>query len=90
MKVRRTIFTKRASLILEPLAVTAVTMRPSSGCKNTKGTAHWRDICDGQHCGARTLSSPTKYELVINTKTSKALGLTFPPAFLARADHVID
>ena len=50
----------------------------------------WRDICDGQHCGARTLSSPTKYELVINTKTSKALGLTFPPAFLARTDHVID
>ena len=50
----------------------------------------WRDICDGQHCGARTLSSPTKYELVINTKTSKALGLTSPPAFLARTDHVID
>ena len=44
MKVRRTIFTKRASLILEPLAVTAVTMRPSSGCKNTKGTAATRAI----------------------------------------------
>jgi hypothetical protein len=42
----------------------------------------WRDICDGQHCGARTLSSPTKYELVINTKTSKALGLTFRQRFL--------
>ncbi|MGB8111501.1 MAG: hypothetical protein WCC80_23910 [Pseudolabrys sp.] len=44
MKVRRTIFTRRASLILEPLAVTAVTMRPSSGCKNTKGTAATRAI----------------------------------------------
>ncbi|MGA6940125.1 MAG: hypothetical protein WB041_32825 [Pseudolabrys sp.] len=44
MKVRRTIFTKRASLILEPLAVTAVTMRPSRGCKNTKGTAATRAI----------------------------------------------